>query len=336
LCALATAVVLWLSPAISWGQGKQVTAEELAAARKMFVDGKALEKDGAWVAALVKFKTVAKIKMTPQVRFHIALCHEHLGKLVDAVNGFELAEQEAKATGKAADVAVNAPKRAEALRARLAQLMLRVAGKVYTSKIFLDDREVSLALVDTNIPVDAGKHTVKVRRAGKTTFSKELTFEEAQSQELKLVINDPKPPPAPVKGPDPEPDAKPGPAPRQVFMTDDPPQWIAYVVAGVGAGALVVSGILWSQRNQALSQLECEDPATYSGCKFDGQGKAQQAEQLDVAAKVLVGVGAAGVATGVALWFLLMPDDDQPTTGNTQAQWLIAPTLGGVSVGGTF
>src|SRR5262249_8394659 len=48
--------------------------------RQVFNEGRQLEEKDHWAEALDKFKEVATTKMTPQVRFHIALCEEKLGK----------------------------------------------------------------------------------------------------------------------------------------------------------------------------------------------------------------------------------------------------------------
>ena len=333
MCMVLAALALQLAPVRAWAQPDEIAPAELAAARRLFVEGKELEAQGEWAAALEKFETVAKVKMTPQVRFHIALCHEHLGRWVDAVNGFEFAEQEARAAGPGArDVLRNAPERAEALRARVAHLTLSVTGTIRTSTIFLDGREVSSALVGSDIPLDPGDHLVEVKRDGEVSFSRQLSFAEAEAQQLELEIDDPEPPATPV--PTATPDPQPTPPPP---VADNPPQWIAYVVAGVGVAALGTAGAFWYLRNEKLSVLECQDPVEFTGCDPVQQGTADNARAFDIGAKVLVGVGVAGIATGVGLWFLLWPDDDpQPSTGATQARVDVIPSPTGINIVGTF
>jgi len=321
------------------GDGEEENPEALAAARALFVEGIELEKEDDWKGALEKFEKVAAVKMTPQVRFHIALCHENLGRLVDAVNGFELAEQEARAAGdRARDVLKNAPKRAEALRDRVAYLTLHVDGKVRTSKITIDGKEVALALVDSNIPVDPGDHVVEVKRDGEVTFSEELSFDEAETRELTLTIDDPEPPPPPkpqpTVTPEPDPDTTP-----PIVVEDDPPQWISYVVAGAGGAMLGGAGVLWLLRQSTLRGIsrECQEPG-FVGCDPADAGDADKAKQYDVASKVLLGVGAASVAAGVALWFILWPDDEPSpaSTGASKAEVRITPTPTGLVVHGRF
>ena len=330
LRGLAFASLVLLTCAFAWaGPKHEVTKEELAAARQLFTEGKALESEGDWAGALEKFDRVAAVKMTPQVRFHVALCHEHLGRWVDAVNGFELAEQEARASG-ATDVEDNAPKRAEGLRARLAHITLRVSGTVRTSKILLDGRPVSMALADTAIPLDPGTHRVQVTRDGEETFSEELEFAEAESRELELEIDDPEPPPPPPpKHPNTGKD-KPGPPPP----SEPPPRWISYVVGGVGLAAIGGGVATFVLRQGELSNIRCDDPAAFIGCNPEDVDSADLAQQYDIASKVLWGVGGAALATGVVLWFVLAPDDDQPATGAAAVG--LAPAVGGLQLLGSF
>src|SRR5262249_47147754 len=62
---------------------------DLEKAKKAFFEGIAFEEQKKWDEALKRFEAVAKVRMTPQVRFHIALCKENLGMLVEALHDFE-------------------------------------------------------------------------------------------------------------------------------------------------------------------------------------------------------------------------------------------------------
>ena len=91
-------------------RGARADAEsELEAARKAFAAGIELEKAGDYEGALAKFEETSSVKMTPQVRFHVALCHEKLGRFVEAIEGYELAAKQAEAEGTAPEVAKRAP-----------------------------------------------------------------------------------------------------------------------------------------------------------------------------------------------------------------------------------
>jgi hypothetical protein len=328
--------VLWLAmvllsvPYVAHSQVKAATKEELAAARQLFIDAMKLEKQDEWKPALKNLQKVGQVKMTPQVRFHIALCHEHLGNMVEAINGFELAVQEAEAAGdKATDVVENAPPRAAALRARVAHVRLRVAGTVRSSKFFIDGKEVSLALIDTEIPIDPGEHTVEVRRAGEVTHDHSFRVGESESELVDFEVDDPE-----LPDPVPDPDPKPNPDPngdRAGPVEDESKRIPAYVAAGVGVLALVGAAVTFGLRESSLSNVRCQDPDNFKGCDPDDEETVNLAESYDVASKVLLGVGAAAVAAGVVLWFVLEPNDGSPSSGVG-----VAPTIGGLQISGRF
>src|ERR1043165_5621106 len=74
-------------------------ASELKKARAQFQQATELEQAGNWTAALQAFREVGQVRMTPQVRFHIAVCEENLGRLVAALGGYELALADADSVG---------------------------------------------------------------------------------------------------------------------------------------------------------------------------------------------------------------------------------------------
>src|SRR5689334_20757186 len=145
----------------------QTSVTDKAAALKAFDDGLDLEKKGDYAAALEKFQKVGEFKMTPHVRFHIALCDEKLGHLVAAVRGFELAEAEAIKMGKDAQVVADkAPGRAEALRKRVAAVRIEVKGRILYSHILLDGQPIAQKDFGTLVSVDPGPHAIEVETDG--------------------------------------------------------------------------------------------------------------------------------------------------------------------------
>ncbi len=316
---------------------REPTKEEIAAARQLFTEALELEKEavGDWQGALDKLERVAQIKMTAQVRYHIALCHEHLGRLVEAINGFELAVQEARTMGKAGrDVLDNAPQRAEDLRQRVAHLRLSVTSTVRSSKIYLDGREVSLALIDTEIPVDPGTHKLEVKRGDLLIFEKDLELAEKQSESLNLEIDDPEIVP---------------PTPTSTATTPPPPppsRLPAYLTAGGGAAALIGSGVFYALREATIANVRINCDANDTKCHPADEGTADLGKAYNLTSQVLLGVGAAAVAAGVVLWFVLplsenaveQPTDEAPKEESEAAGLSlgIAPAVGGLQLVGRF
>jgi hypothetical protein len=332
-CAAAIAVAtVGVASAQPEASGAAPSGAELAAARQLFNEALALETSGEWQGALERLERVAKVKMTPQVRYHIAYCHENLGKLVEAINGFELAEQEARALGDAArDVLENAPAHAEALRAKVAHLEITVRGKLTRSKILLDGQPLSPALLGNELPVNPGSHLLRVERDGKTLLELPLDLASGQHNAVELPIDDPPLPDAPPTddAPSPAPPLSPEPEGEMARLP-------AYIVGGAGVLTLAGAGVLWALRGATVSNVRDNCTAGDRGCDPDDRETAELAEGYHVASQVTLGVGAAALATGVVLWFVLAPDDAPPATGAKSTRLHLVPTLGGVSVFGSF
>jgi hypothetical protein len=304
-------------------------AEGLAQLRQVFSEGRALEDKGHWAEALDKFKEVAALKMTPQVRFHIALCEENLGKLVSAIKGFELAGAEATAAGSSAvEVPPAAKEHAEALRAKIAKIRVEVQGKLRGAKIVLDDAPLGDKDLE-GVEVDPGSHVVEVRDAsGKATFHKELRLEEKGAETVKVTLAEEE------EEETPKPKPKPPPPP--------PSRVPAYIVGGVGLAALATSGVFFGLRASNINTLatHCALP-NYTGCDPAYQYLQSQGQTYNGVADALLGVGIAGVAVGTVLFFVL--PTRKPAASTTRrdpyghlAEIRVLPSPTGLRIGGAF
>jgi hypothetical protein len=310
------------------------TPEELAAARELWMSGLELEKAKDWSGALDKLTKVGHVRMTPQVRYHIAFCSEHLGKYVDALNGYQLAIQEARALGdKARDVAENTPARLEAVRSRIAKLRLHVEGKLRASTLSLDGKKLSRALVDHDIPVDPGAHKVEVRRAGAVVDAKTVTLAEGATAEVSFTINEPidldeADGEAPVEVPLP-----PAPAPSGTSRLS------AYVTGGAGLALVAGGGVVWALREATIANIRLTCTNGDGGCDPNVEPTEELGRAYTNVGRVLFAAGGAAVVTGVTLFFVLAPDETDATTGKpsvAKAAVGIAPTPGGAVLYGAF
>ena len=129
------------------------TTAELTTARELFDQGMKLEEKNQWKDALERFRKVAAIKTTPAVRFHVGLCLENTGKLVDALNEFERAQSEASAdsspTGQT--VAKNSQKHIEELRERIPRVTIQIPEGAKDVAITIDGSNVSALDVQVDI-----------------------------------------------------------------------------------------------------------------------------------------------------------------------------------------
>ncbi|MBM4359021.1 MAG: hypothetical protein FJ096_13030 [Deltaproteobacteria bacterium] len=308
------------------------SAEELAAARELWTKGLELEKQKDFSGALSTFESVGKIRMTPQVRYHIGLESEQLGRLVDALNAYQLAIQEARQLGdKARDVLENTPPRIEALRGRVAKLRVTTTGVIRTSTLLLDDRKISAALLDVDIPVDPGQHTIEARRDGKIVDSKTVALREGGSEAVVLLVDDPK-----EVAPEPPTQAT---APTSTgFHFRE--RWPAYATAGGGVALLATAGVFWGLRGATIANIRETCKSGDTGCNPEYQPTEDLGRAYTTTSVVLVGVGAAAVAAGATLWLVwpMLHEDAPPTAKAARIRPTlgVSPTANGLLLRGSF
>jgi hypothetical protein len=294
----------------------QPTAAEKAAALQAFEDGLDLEKKTDYAAALAKFRKVGEFKMTPHVRFHIALCEEKLGQLVSAMRGFELAEAEALKMGKDAQVvAEKAPGRVEALRKRVAAVRIEVKGKVLFSRVLLDGQPLLAKDFGTLVPVDPGTHAIEVETDGAIAQRKEVSLPEKGYETITLEIEDKEKPVATATA-----SASPSLPPLLPPPPPPPPSRLpAIVLGGVGVASFIGAGVAYGLRVGALEAFDEQCPPGESdvrSCPPAAQVPYSDAQTYTVLAGLLTGVGAVAVGGAGAYWLFTrrQPQKSQPTT----------------------
>jgi hypothetical protein len=308
----------------------QPSPEELAAARELWSRGLELERAKDWAGALSTFEKVGKVRMTPQVRYHIGLASEQLGKLVDALNAYQLAVQEARLAGdKGRDVSENAPARIEVLRGRVAKIRLHIVGRLRTSTLLLDGKKLSPALLEQDIPVDPGKHLVEVRR-GDVVFEKSvLELDEGASESMDLRVDDPAT--SPVSALTME-------ASASASESDEGPmRWPAYLTAGAGVAILAAGGTFWALREGTIATIRESCAGADTGCDPTLRSEEDLGRTYTTAGRVLFGVGGAALAAGIVLW-IVPPGGSGSSSAGARPQSSVGVSFGpgGVLVRGGF
>jgi hypothetical protein len=279
----------------------------LVKARQQFQQALALETAGDWSGASVLFQQVAQVRLTPQVRFHIALCEEHLGKLAAALGHYQIAADEAQ-EARATEVAAQVASRTEGLKARIPKILIqRGSGADYAS-ISLDGIALGASSLGTDLPVDPGPHTIDATAQGFKPFNTKFQIAEKENKKIEVVLEAAPPPPVEEKGV-----AVSGEAPLPPPSKNLAP----FIVGGVGAASLVASGVFFLLRSKSISSLEESCPSR-TGCPSDQRSTYDQGKTYTVVADVTLGIGIAGVATGATLFFLNRKKTAPPTAGSVQ------------------
>lgn len=160
------------------------TAAELEAARGLYQQGSELEKAKDYAGAYEKFRKVAEIKSTAIVRYHEGYCAEKLGKWVEALDAYARGQLDGQGDPKQKDAVEASHKAAEALRARIPKIKVKINGGDGKSQVSIDDHPVSAVLLDEGIPVNVGTHTVAISGGSAADDKQEVTVAEKDVKEV--------------------------------------------------------------------------------------------------------------------------------------------------------
>lgn len=324
----------------SWGGSELAYAQEtdpLIEARSKFQRAIELEQASNYAGALKLFREVGAVKMTPQVRYHIAACEENLGQLVAALGGYELA----MSTGEQmpAEFIAEVQTSIDELKARIPKLIIERGEGAEAATIELDGVALGQASIGVEVPLNPGPHSVIAQAPGYQDFQETVTVVEGSTETLSVVLQvippEEKPPvvtPSPLGKPQ-----------RQFGV-------LPWVVGGSGIVVAIVGGTLLgvSQVNAAKVKELCEgtDCSHLEGSELDkAQGLYNSARALEIAGWASLGVGITAVGAGAVMYYLdakRMKKSAHVETGRRVqvARTLVLPSISsrevGINLVGTF
>ncbi len=319
---LAAALLPTTVPAVAWAQKTGApTKADLERAKKLFFEGVDLEQEGNWSEALERFEAVAQVRMTPSVRFHIALCKEHMGKLVEALREFELAEADAKAE-KVDAVLKEAPEHIAAIKPRIPKISVRVPDDVEGLSVTLDGEPIDPKGSD-EILVNPGSHQIEATAEKRQAFTKVVTVAEGESKSVLVEV--------PLIGED-------APSPKKDESTPTPvtppsssgPPTLALVAGGVGVLSLLAAGGFSIARSSVKSDLDDACGEGGKSCPPDREGAISSGRTYTTLTNVFLVLGAVGVGAGVVLWVTA----PKPSEKTPQTSLRLVPSAPGANVAG--
>ncbi|UQA55752.1 tetratricopeptide repeat protein [Polyangium aurulentum] len=299
----------------------QPTEAQLQQAREQFARGRKLEDEGRWSEALPLFERVAAVKMTPQVRFHIALCLEKTGKLERAREGFEQAAREGKPT--APNVVAEAKEHLAALEKRIPTVTVAVAKMEPGDEVLLDGNAIAIG---EPVAVDPGSHTLTLRRGGEDVSAERIDVAEGEPQRFELK--------GPAEGGKP-----PGPT-GPVVTGADPGRTqrvLGWTALGVGAASAVGMGVFVALRAGALSELDAACP-NHKGCDPSIEPIVSRGKTHATLVNVFAGISGLAVAGGVVLLLTAPSPPARAPAGTGSIRFVpgIGPGGAFVSLEGSF
>ena len=301
-------------------------AGELKKARAQFQQATELEQAGNWTAALQAFREVGQVRMTPQVRFHIAVCEENLGRLVAALGGYELALADADKVGS--DFKGEVEENVTKLRARIPKLVIERGPGANAAAIELDGVAVGDSSVGVEVPLDPGPHAITAKAPNRKPFDSSVTLKEEETTHLEVKLEE-----------IPQEQLRNG---GGAAAPEKPPSKVVpFVIGGVGVASLIGSGVLFGLRQSTLSELEGACGADGKHCPQSKQSRYDDLKFYHYGAEVTLGVGVAALGTaGALLFFQRKKKESAP---ETSAHLLLIPSLPvtnqtplGASLSGSF
>jgi len=334
LCAgmIAAAPLAAAAPA-----GAAPPTNVLAKARAQFQQGLALETAGDWGGALTLFQEVASVKITPQVRFHIGLCEENLGKLVAALGDYRLAAAEADDVN-AGEVKAQVVARIDALRDRIPKVVIKrgVGGEYAT--ISLDGVALGATSIGQELMVDPGPHTVEGRAPGFNLFMGSFNIAERETKAVDVTL--PRKTAPAVDGSQARaPGANASYGEGESGSPEAPGKHgksvLPYVIGGVGAASLVASAVFFVLRNGAVSDLDEACGPNRDRCPPDAQSINDRGKTYTTLFWVTGWTGLVGVGTGAVL---LLYNKPPASAAATRLQVALEPGRGfhGATLRATF
>jgi hypothetical protein len=300
LVAIAAATVSLAAPATARSQ----SPEELQAARGRFDEGLSLAAAGDWAGALAAFQEVGRIKLTPQVRFHIARCEEMLGWWVRALGKYRLAVVEARGVDGAAEAGQRAAAAVARLEREVPVLEVTVRGADGRVELFLDGAPLGPASGVRAVLVDPGDHRVDARH-GATSVTQTVRAAASQRHRVELAFSTasgaPAPAPAPLaprRAPD---------LPPPAVETGDGAKLAPWLLVGVGGAALVTGAVALAVRQDAVGDHDACEAGRCPPALEDAGARGRTANAV-----MWSGFAVGGAALTAGVVWLVMRDPPPP------------------------
>lgn len=168
--------------------GAEPTPADIAHAKKLFSDATELREEGKYAESDAKLREAIAIKDTPGLRFHLAVCEEKLGHLIEAESEYDHAQGLIDQGVKAADVAELIGPARSALAERIPTLLVRVPAGVHGATVTIDAQPLAPPVMEHPMKLDPGTHALLVRAANFRDFNLEVTLVEGDDRVVNAVL----------------------------------------------------------------------------------------------------------------------------------------------------
>ena len=313
-------------------------AGDPAAAQGLFNDAKKLMADDHWKEACPKLEESQRLDPGIGTLFHLANCHEHIGRTATAWAEFLEVASTAKARAQTAREKA-ARDRANALEPKVSRMTISLKAETPGLSISRDGEVVGRGQWGAAVPIDPGEHVIVATAPGKRRWENSVRIaSEMKNVELTVPALADEAAPAPVVAIAPQPIVAPPPVvPAQEAPTEagsgKAQRTTAIVVGGLGLVSVAVgAGFgLTSKAKHDGAKAHCDGS---NHCDAIGVSLRDDAIHAGTISTVAFGIGAAAVITGTVL--LLTVPHDKAQSARIQASPMIGQNSSGLSLRGSW
>lgn len=286
--ALGLALGRPAAPAASAAQdGAEASEPHLDLARQRFARGVELYKRGQTEEALGEFEASTALYASPNAHLYAGHCHKALGRLPEAVAQYErsvgLARDRLQADPRYAATLEAASEELRALEPRIGRVRLEGPPLPAAARVTVGDRALPGAAVGLAVPVRPGRVEVEIAAPGHLSSRQAVTVVAGRTTTVLVDLR--RLPPAP---PPPDPNRH------------RPWMWASLSIGAAGLGAF---GVFYALARSEYAGLD--DRCTPRPCTQREDAAVARGRTYQTLTNVSLGVGAAGLATGALLWWLL-------------------------------
>jgi hypothetical protein len=295
----------------------QENAQALAA-RALFDEARRLMSAGQFISACPKLEESQRLRAGIGTQFNLAECYEKLGRHASAWSLYLRVAADTKALGQPEREQV-ARERAKALEARVASLVLQVSAPVAGLQLTLDESVLGPAVWGVATPIDPGEHAVVARARGYAPWHGVASIpDRAARVTLDVPPLEPEASAAPAQPAAshaaPAPKSSSPPAERDAASAPD--HTVPYVLGGVGAGLVVLSGLFGLRFVHDNNEAKKICASNSNACPHQD---IEQHQRLLSSARGARGAGFVSLALGLAgvgvsaVWLLQDAKDEHPS-----------------------
>jgi tetratricopeptide (TPR) repeat protein len=325
--AAALAVVLSSPPV-------HAQAQDQAAARALFEDGRRLLNEGKYQEACRTLEAASKLYASPGILLNLGDCYEKIGRTASAWTEFGEAAAVA-ARARRNDQVAEARRRQASVEPKLTKLTIHVSGQITGLTISRDDTDIASAAWGEAIPVDPGTHQIKAEAAGHQPWSTSIVVSsegQTVTVEVPVLTLTPPPPPVPVAHETEATTGESSTTPADAKPLRKRSHVADWALVGGGTAVAIAGGVLWGLGANNASQASHADTTTASKFKT-ASSDYNSAKTLYYVGIAGVGVGVAAATVGVLLMSVGRKAERRPAIGALAAPW-VSPDGGGVQVTG--